>query len=180
MNVSSTCRHLRRDQTREEKDLWRILKAGRFAGFKFRRQHPIDGYSVDFYCPLARLSIELDGFQQGLPGSLSYNKHRSECLAVKGIREMRFWNRQWRHNRQGVLLEIWNDLHEQAGVVSVLRKVENHRFVAPSVNGLQKAPKKFLEARARPKLFLAGTSSPWPSPPHSGGEGSLAPVKHSY
>src|SRR5437667_10114284 len=68
VNRTANARRLRREQTREEKELWRALRAGRFAGFKFRRQHPSGKYSLDFYCPTARLSIELDGFQHGMPG----------------------------------------------------------------------------------------------------------------
>lgn len=59
---TSNARRLRREQTDEEKELWRALRAGRFAGFKFRRQHPLGEYFLDFYCPAAKLSIELDGF----------------------------------------------------------------------------------------------------------------------
>ncbi|PYJ84712.1 MAG: hypothetical protein DME22_11780 [Verrucomicrobia bacterium] len=59
---------MRREQTAEEKQRWRALRAARFAGFKFRRQHPIGPYCLDFYCPCARLSVELDGFQHGMPG----------------------------------------------------------------------------------------------------------------
>jgi very-short-patch-repair endonuclease len=67
MSATATARRLRRDQTDEEKELWRALRAGRFAGFKFRRQHPNGNFFLDFYCPAARLSVELDGSQHGLP-----------------------------------------------------------------------------------------------------------------
>src|SRR5881394_2436886 len=50
LNSTAIARRLRRDQTKEEKQLWRSLKAGRFAGFKFRRQHRVGGYFLDFYC----------------------------------------------------------------------------------------------------------------------------------
>ena|SRR5579883_1037958 len=53
-------RRLRQEQTREEKQLWSALRAGRFAGFRFRRQHPVGRYALDFYCRLARLSVELE------------------------------------------------------------------------------------------------------------------------
>jgi hypothetical protein len=49
MNAISIARRLRRDQTDEEKAMWRALKAGRFAGFTFRRQHPEGKYFLDFY-----------------------------------------------------------------------------------------------------------------------------------
>lgn len=57
MNPTTIARRLRRNQTDEQKELWRALKAGRFAGFKFRRQHPCGKYFLDFYCPIARNSI---------------------------------------------------------------------------------------------------------------------------
>ena len=57
MNLIANARRLRREQTDEEKQLWRALRAGRFAGFKFRRQHPLGKYYLDVFCPLARLSV---------------------------------------------------------------------------------------------------------------------------
>ena len=71
MNSIQTARQLRRDQTDEEKELWRALRSHRFAGFKFRRQHPAGIYILDFYCAAARLDVELDGFQHGLPSRCS-------------------------------------------------------------------------------------------------------------
>src|SRR5438105_4690949 len=56
-------RQLRRDQTETEAFVWARLRGRRFAGFKFRRQHPIGNYFVDFVCLARRLVIELDGEQ---------------------------------------------------------------------------------------------------------------------
>ena len=114
MNPTARARQLRRDQTDEEKELWRAVKAGRFAGFKFRRQHPAGRFFLDCYCPLARLAVELDGFQHGLP---------------EGIK------------REGVLLEIWHALHRRTGCVKVMRKEQNHRFVPPPPEQLIGEPK---------------------------------------
>src|SRR5207248_11328863 len=97
IHQTANARRLRREQTAEEKELWRALRAGRFAGFKFRRQHPAGKYSLDFYCPTARLSIELDGFQHGMPGQRQRDKARERFLAMEGIEELRFWNHQWRN-----------------------------------------------------------------------------------
>ena len=55
-------------------------------------------------------------------------------LVSKGIEELRFWNHQWRANRETVLLEIWNALHRRTGCVAVMRKMQNHRFVPPKVS----------------------------------------------
>src|SRR6266576_4788335 len=90
MNPTANARRLRRDQTQEEKELWRALRAGRFAGFKFRRQHPAGKYFLDFYCPVARLSVELDGFQHGVPEQRIRDEARERFLAAEGIEELRF------------------------------------------------------------------------------------------
>jgi very-short-patch-repair endonuclease len=94
MNRTGNARRLRREQTDEEKELWRALRAGRFAGFKFRRQHPKGKYFIDFYCPAAKLSVELDGFQHGMPAQQQHDAEREQFLASEGIEELRFWNHQ--------------------------------------------------------------------------------------
>jgi very-short-patch-repair endonuclease len=142
MNPTGNARRLRRDQTDEEKELWRALRAGRFAGFKFRRQHPLGKYLLDFYCPAAKLSIELDGFQHGQPEQQERDRKREGFLASEGIEELRFWNHQWRNNREGILLEIWNALHRRTGCVAVMRKIQNHRFLPPKVQNLIQPPPK--------------------------------------
>ena len=144
MNPISNARRLRHEQTDEEKELWRALRAGRFAGFKFRRQHPLGKYFLDFYCPTAKLSIELDGFQHGLPEQRQRDEEREKFLASEGIEELRFWNHQWRENREGILLEIWNALHRRTGCVAVMRKVQNHRFLPPKADALIQPPLKPL------------------------------------
>jgi len=142
MDPIANARRLRRDQTDEEKQLWRALRAGRFAGFKFRRQHSIGKYFLDFYCPAAKLSIELDGFHHGLPEQRQRDEERERFLATEGIEEMRFWNHQWQKNRDGVLLEIWNALHRRTGCVAVMRKVQNHRYIPPKVEQLIQGSRK--------------------------------------
>jgi very-short-patch-repair endonuclease len=56
-----TARSLRNNQTPAEQLLWSKLRSRGLSGFKFRRQHPIDHYILDFYCHEARLGIEIDG-----------------------------------------------------------------------------------------------------------------------
>jgi len=142
MSSTAIARRLRRDQTDEERELWRALKAGRFAGFKFRRQHPKGRYFLDFYCPLAQLAVELDGFQHGLPEHLRSDDERAKYLAAAGFTELRFWNHQWRENREGVLLDIWEALHQRTGCVKVARKEQNHRFAPPDPTQLIAKPAK--------------------------------------
>jgi len=59
-------RQLRQDQTPPERFLWSRLRGRRFANFKFRRQQPIGPFTVDFYCPEAKLVVEVDGARHGL------------------------------------------------------------------------------------------------------------------
>ena len=140
MNPSGNARRLRRKQTKEEKQLWQALRAGRFAGFKFRRQHPSGAYFLDFYCPLARLAVELDGFEHGLPRQRQHDLAKDQFLKSEGIEVLRFWNHQWRHNREGVLLEIWHALHQQTGCVQIMRKLPNQRYVPPDPRQLTAKP----------------------------------------
>lgn len=150
MNPTAVARRLRRNQTDEEKQLWRPLKGGRFAGFKFRRQHPRGKYFLDFFCPAARLSVELDGSQHGLPEIIQRDEVRARFLAAEGIEELRFWNHAWRKNREGVLLDIWAALHPRTGCVKVLRKEQNHRFLPPNPEQLIEKPAKPPMCRPRP------------------------------
>ena len=87
MNPTQQAPRLRRVQTQEEKELWNVLRAGRFAG-------------------------------------------------------LRFWNRQWHENRDGVLLSIWQALHLRTGHSELERKKQNQRFIAPSPDQLTPIPHK--------------------------------------
>ena len=85
-------RSMRHDQTNAEARLWQLLRNRRLAGFKFRRQVPIGGYIVDFYCHEARLGVELDGGQHNDDAGRRYDEGRDAALAKSGIRIVRFWD----------------------------------------------------------------------------------------
>jgi len=140
VSSSQTARQLRRDQTDEEKQLWRALRDRRFAGFKFRRQHKVGIYYLDFYCADAKLDIELDGFQHGLPEGIKHDEGREKFLTEQGIETLRFWNHQWRSNREGCLMEIWNAVQQRTGWVRVMKNKEEQTFVPPDPKQV-----KFLE-----------------------------------
>ena len=70
--------------------LWAQLRAKRFVRFKFRRQHPRGPFIVDFYCPSARLAVELDGGQHFEPQEQAYDDRRTDYLWGRGIRVLRF------------------------------------------------------------------------------------------
>jgi very-short-patch-repair endonuclease len=83
-------RQLRRRSTDAEVALWSQLRARRFAGFKFRRQHPCGPFILDFFCAKSRLAIELDGGQHFEPEAQAYDARRTRYLADRGITVLRF------------------------------------------------------------------------------------------
>lgn len=131
-NHNEFSRRLRREQTPEEKELWKALRGRRFAGFKFRRQHEVAPYFLDFYCPLARLAVELDGSGHGRPGQLKHDTERDAFLAAKGIAVLRLWNLEWNRNREGSLLEIWAALTRRVPADELAKlDLVGVRFVPP-------------------------------------------------
>ena len=98
-------RSLRKQQTEHERLLWFLLRGRRFAGFKFRRQHPIGGYIVDFVCLEARVIVELDGGQHSDDPSL--DAARDAELAQRGYVVLRFWNPELMQRREEVLGQVW-------------------------------------------------------------------------
>jgi adenine-specific DNA-methyltransferase len=81
-------RLLRQQQTWAEKLMWRWLRDRRFSEYKFRRQHPVGEYVLDFFCEEARLNIELDGAQHGFPEQKIHDAKRTASLTTLGIKEL--------------------------------------------------------------------------------------------
>ena len=88
-----TRQRLRTHGTPAEAALWGQLKGRQLGGFKWRRQFGVGPYVVDFYCPQARLAVELDGAVHDGPGQRTYDAERTDALAAVGIRVVRFENR---------------------------------------------------------------------------------------
>jgi very-short-patch-repair endonuclease len=88
----SFARSMRHDQTDAETKLWSLIRNPRLAGFKFRRQVPIGGYIVDFYCHEACLAIELDSGQHNDDAGKSYDRGRDLALERIGVRVLRIWD----------------------------------------------------------------------------------------
>lgn len=106
-------RLLRKKATETERILWRHLRNRNFAGYKFRRQHSFDCYILDFYCPAAKLAVELDGGGHNYRSGQIRDRTRSELLTRKGVVVLRFWNHQVRHELDSVLKAIWFALQER-------------------------------------------------------------------
>jgi len=83
----------RNNATKAEVYLWKALKGKRLDGRKFRRQHSIGNYIVDFYCPSENLIIELDGEVHMNPINKEYDLKRTNFLASKGFKIIRFENK---------------------------------------------------------------------------------------
>ena len=96
-------RRLRREMTDAERILWLRMRGRELLGLKFRRQHPIGHYIVDFTCPDARLVVELDGGQHADSGS---DERRTAFLEAAGYLVLRFWNNDVLTQTDAVLAAI--------------------------------------------------------------------------
>lgn len=90
----SRARELRKKMTPSEKTLWEYLKNKQLLGLRFRRQHPIDIFIVDFYCHNIKLVIELDGGIHDHPENKEHDKNRTAHLEKFGIKVIRFTNEE--------------------------------------------------------------------------------------
>src|SRR5260370_36247128 len=98
-------RKLRLTPTDAEIRLWSRLRRKQLEGFRFRRQHPLGPYVVDFFCAEAKLVVEVDGGQHADDGEA-----RTQLLETRGYRVIRFWNNDVLANTQRVLREILDSL----------------------------------------------------------------------
>src|SRR5438034_8392082 len=108
-------RSLRKRATAPERILWRHLRNRNFAGHKFRRQHPLYCYILDFYCPSAKLAIELDGGGHNYFVGRGRDQTLAALLARHGIFVLRFWNHEVRKELDSVLQAIWFALGRRCG-----------------------------------------------------------------
>lgn len=107
-------RQLRRQMTDAEASLWHHLRNRTLMGCKFRRQHPIGPYIVDFACVERKLVVELDGSQHADSAS---DSARTSWIQANGYRVLRFWNNDALRQQQVVLAVILEVL-ESAGALA--------------------------------------------------------------
>ena len=98
--TTSRARSLRGNPTEAEKRLWSVLRLQQMDGFRFRRQHPIGVYVVDFVCLAKNLIIEVDGGQHA--SQTEHDDTRTAWLESSGYRMLRFWNNDVLGNIEGV------------------------------------------------------------------------------
>src|SRR5215204_270961 len=106
----SRARALRRGMNLPEVVLWQGLRKGKLTDLRFRRQHPIGPYILDFYCPSARLAVEVDGFVHDSGVQLRHDECRDAWLARRGIT---------------VLRVLASDVLKDATLEAVLLSIEN-------------------------------------------------------
>ena len=97
-------RQMRREQTRAEAMLWARVRGGKLLGMRFRRQHAIGRFIVDFYCAQARLVVELDGASHARQKDL--DAQRDRFLLGHGERVLRFANERVLRDIEWVLARI--------------------------------------------------------------------------
>jgi len=116
-------RSLRSNLTLAEVPLWERLRRRQLCGYKFRRQHPVGRYVLDFYCVEQRLAVEVDGESHFAGSGPARDRRRDEFLAGLRIRVLRFTNPEV--------------MGEMDGVVEVI------------IQGLQAPPPSLPRARTR-------------------------------
>lgn len=109
-DLKMLARNLRANQTEAEQRLWQALRRGQL-GAPFYRQKPLLDYIVDFYCPAAKLVVELDGSQH--QDALEQDQQRDLALQALGLKVLRFDDRQALLETEAVLTVIWHEVSKR-------------------------------------------------------------------
>jgi len=120
---------LRTHMTLAEKILWYSLKGRQLLGFKFRRQHGIKQYVVDFYCPELKLAIEADGESHESDEAKRYDLRRQREIEREGIRFLRFTDDEVVGNADKVVKKIEEE------VLHFIRGTNHHPLPPPRGGG---------------------------------------------
>lgn len=109
-NTKAKRRYLRNNMTEAEIKLWSALKGRTLCNKKFRRQHGIGKYVVDFYCPEVKLAVEVDGESHYHQHGRKHDERRTEFLNSLDIKVVRFTNDQILYELDGVLIVLEKEL----------------------------------------------------------------------
>ncbi|MBI2552729.1 endonuclease domain-containing protein [Candidatus Uhrbacteria bacterium] len=102
-------RELRKNSTEAERRVWRILSRKQM-GARFFRQYSVGLYVLDFYCPVHRLAVEVDGGQHAEEANRKHDDERTQYLASQDIKVVRFGNNDVMQNLEGVWQKIKEEL----------------------------------------------------------------------
>ena len=105
-SIFKLAKELRKDETEAEKRLWIRLSRNQIRGLQFRRQHPLNIFIADFYCPKIKLVVELDGSIHEISEYEEHDIGRSEILNDFGITVIRFTNDQVLNDLDGTIDQI--------------------------------------------------------------------------
>ena len=105
-NLKAQRKQLRNNLTPAEAELWKHLQNGKLEERKFRRQHSVENYILDFYCPQEKLGLELDGKDHFTDNRYEVDIKRTEYLNSLNIKIIRFENKEIFEQLEGVLEEI--------------------------------------------------------------------------
>lgn len=103
---------MRTNATDAESLMWQLLRNKRFMNLKFRRQHVIAPYIVDFYCHELGLVIELDGSQHNTEDGRAYDIERTKFLEALGLTVVRYWNHDVSGRMDEMLEDLWRRCSE--------------------------------------------------------------------
>ena len=111
--------NLREKMTVTEVVIWKTLKNKQLLGHKFRRQHPVNHFIVDFYCHKLKLVIEIDGEYHTQKEQIKLDQERTKILEFQGLKVIRFSNEEVNNNISKVLEEIKNHIKliEKEGLI---------------------------------------------------------------
>lgn len=114
-------KELTKSLTPAEARLWTLLKGKQLEGRKFRRQHSVGNFILDFYCPAEKLCVELDGEHHFTEEGLKYDEVRTAYLNSVEVRVVRFENKIVFDDPEGVLEEIKSNFRSLTSTPSALR-----------------------------------------------------------
>ena len=126
-NLKQRSRQLRKSMTDAERHLWAKIRMKQLKGYQFYRQKPIGDYIVDFFCPRAKLVIEVDGSQHFSDEMTEYDRIRNEYLSSLGLRVLRFTN-----------IDVLT--HIKSVVESIIEKMQEIPLIPPLRKGEREVP----------------------------------------
>ncbi len=112
-NLKQLSRQLRENMTDAERRLWAKIRMKQLKGCQFYRQKPIGDYIVDFFCPRAKLVIEVDGSHHLVGETIEYDRIRDEHFSSFGLRVLRFTNTDVLMRIEGVVERIEEEIREE-------------------------------------------------------------------
>src|SRR5262245_1509108 len=108
-------RELRAGMSLPEVVLWGLLRNGGLGGHRFRRQHPLGPYILDFYCAVLRVGVEIDGAGHDHPDALRHDQRRDAWIERQGVRLIRIPASAVLDRREGLLVWLEAELVNLAG-----------------------------------------------------------------